>query len=172
MDLIKFGVGAALAVAIIGTVMTSTGASPTLEDVNVTSEWNDALDDTNSQNFTVNDALILDDADGLGTTNAVDVSDRSGVSGTVQTESDADVTFTVYDGNDTQLSQETITGQSETTFTVGDSVDSYYLEFSNNQASQSTIDAYTVESDETRFYTMLGVLVIGVIGAALIAMLG
>lgn len=143
------------------------------EMVETTSEFNDAIVEASSSNFSVsNDVLTLTGNDGIVQTQEVTTSDEHDTLEVTVNQSQGDTAVTVYNGSGTSLTSETVTGDTETTVTVSNYTEaSYYLEFDSTSSTDSEVNSYEVDgvdqvSDDVSNLVYL-MLVLALIGLAL-----
>ena len=142
------------------------------EDVNTQDEWDAAINDAASSDYTLTDGVVTLNAAGVVETHSVSTQSHD----YLRVESDhlsGDVDLTVYDGeDDTVLDSVSVSGDTTATLQVQDyDAESYYLEAEETTGTEDAeVTSYEVEGDDDRdsrlVALLLMVMVLFLVGVA------
>lgn len=166
-EALKIPVGIAIAVMVMGAIFTSAGNY--IENVDRTSEWNDAVIDAESTNYNIENGTLFLQNSGDVTTGEVDLTNKTNV--TFEANSlNGTTTVTVYDGSDSSIATGTLSGEDTFTTDIADSVDTYYVEYSTATDATGEVDSYSTKEPSDGFAQHISLLIIGMIGLGVLIM--
>lgn len=155
-DMMKLAVGIGVFFILLGTLVipnfqtTQDYVTQDYEDVDSSSEWTDAIDSSNSNNYEVVNGIlnITSDASTV-TTNAVDTENHSRlVLNSEHIQGDVDVKL-ISNETDSTLVTKSASGDTNLTLEASDyTEDAYYIEFTTTSTTDAEIDAYDVEGQD------------------------
>lgn len=167
-EIIGTAIGVVLAAMVVWNLAMSGGVSGYVENVESTADWDQAIDEANSNDYNVtNDTLVMGNNSNVQTVQA-SIGDISNATFEAEVKTGS-VTVTIYDENDIQIFSGSGSGGDTITHDFASTDDQYYVEFVNQQSSDSEVDTYQVKGDEADSFGMFRVLIIALIGAGLIA---
>lgn len=165
----ELGVAIAVTVLVLGTILTTAGNY--IEQVDSTSEWDNAILEADSSNYNVENDTVFIENDGTVVTDTVNISDKENVSFETS-QLDGNSTVTVYDGSDSQVITSDLDGEDSFSGDIPDSVDEYYVEYTTGTSETSDVDSYETKEPSGDMVQYLQILIIGFIGIGILAMYG
>lgn len=169
MEYVKTGIGVAVAFFIVVTLATSSGAQGLIEDVDLTEEWNEVIQD-DTDVLVENDEVVID-PEGTFETEVVQVDEDEALDVTVN-HTDGDTEVQLVDAEGLVIDSVVATGDVVEELEVEEpEFDEYNLVFTEDSETEtSTVDSYTVSAESQSISSLLMMLALALAGIGIIAM--